>query len=315
MGASLSDRNLKFVFVVGPTASGKSQWALEQAEKFQGSIVNIDSVQFYQGLEVGSAAPTAFDLKQVPHYLYSYVHAPNEMTAGNYLRDFYNLMESKKIKGPVFIVGGTGFYVQALEKGMYDLEPADLNLREAIETELSEKGAFSLFNELSLKDPKHQIHINDHYRLVRAIEILRATGETPTLLKERTLNQQNKNSFPYPFIKIGFALEKEIVLPKVKARTEYMLKNGIIEETKRAIDQGFQNWAPLTSVGFKEVSVFLKHNSSEKELLENIVTSTMQLIKKQKTWFKRDSAILWSDATAQALKRVQQDLDLFLNCD
>ena len=129
MAASTSLQSQKFIFVVGPTASGKSQWALEQAEKYSGSIINCDSVQFYKGLEIGSAAPTQLEKKKAPHHLYGYVEAPQEMTAGQFLRDFYQLLEKKILKFPVFIVGGTGFYVLALEKGMYDLEPADLELR------------------------------------------------------------------------------------------------------------------------------------------------------------------------------------------
>ena len=105
----------KIIFVLGPTASGKSAWALEQAVKYQGSVVNIDSVQFYKGLEIGSAAPTALEKKMVPHYLYSYVEAPHEVTAGRYLKDFYALLETN-IQFPLFIVGGDGFLHSGLRK-------------------------------------------------------------------------------------------------------------------------------------------------------------------------------------------------------
>ena len=108
----------KVIFVVGPTASGKSALAMQLAKKFNGSIINIDSVQFYEGLIVGSAAPSEEEKKQVPHYLFSYVKAPDEMTAGQYIRDFYELIESGKVTSPLFVVGVTGFYVQSLEKGM-----------------------------------------------------------------------------------------------------------------------------------------------------------------------------------------------------
>ena len=153
----------KCVFVVGPTASGKSAWALAQAQKHNGSIINIDSVQFYAGLLIGSAAPTDDEKKLVPHYLYSYVSAPAEMTAGGYLKDFYQLLTGQ-VKFPLFIVGGTGFYIQALEKGMFDVEAAPAEIREQLESELNKNGAEKLYRELLARDPRSKIHVNDHFQ-------------------------------------------------------------------------------------------------------------------------------------------------------
>jgi tRNA dimethylallyltransferase len=281
----------KCIFVVGPTASGKSAWALEQAEKFGGSIVNIDSVQFYKGLEIGSAAPTETDKKRAPHFLYSYVEAPKEVTAAKYIEDFYNLVDSKTVKFPLFIVGGTGFYIQALEKGMFDIEPVPEEFRQQIEKELIEKGAESLHEELLEKDPVSKIHVNDHYRLVRAIEIIRFTGKTPSGLKL----EPGKNAFRFPYIKIGFDFEKEIYRKRVAYRTRDMIASGIVEETKKFLDRGFQDWAPLQSVGFKETVEYLNEGRCAEWLQESIEQSTMQLIKKQKTWFRRDATVLWSN--------------------
>ncbi|OFZ29811.1 MAG: tRNA (adenosine(37)-N6)-dimethylallyltransferase MiaA [Bdellovibrionales bacterium RIFCSPHIGHO2_01_FULL_40_29] len=311
MVVSTKDKK-KFIFVVGSTASGKSSWALNQAQRLGGSIVNIDSVQFYKGLEVGSAAPTLDEMNLVPHYLYSFVEAPHEMTAGVFLRRFYELIEKGTLRFPVFVVGGTGFYIQALEKGMYDLEPASLEYRQEIERELKEHGPEMLHAELTAADPEHIIHVNDHYRLVRAIEILRQSGETPAQLKAKSQMQQNKNAFPFSYLKVGFSLPKEQARHRVETRTVQMIENGIIEETESFLKRGFQEWAPLSSVGYKDVVDFLIHNKSKQELVSNIVTSTMQLIKKQKTWFKRDSSILWSDLSNEKLLEMQRRLDLFL---
>lgn len=289
----------KCIFVLGPTASGKSAWALEHAQKYNGSIVNIDSVQFYKDLVVGSAAPTEDEKKQVPHYLYSYVQAPSEMTAGQYIRDFYELLESKKdqIKFPLFIVGGTGFYIQALEKGMFDVEPIPEDFRQKIEDELEAKGAAELHAELLKSDPQSKIHVNDHYRLVRAIEIIRFTGKTPSQLKEN--QNANKNEFPFSYIKVGFDFEKEIYAERVQKRTLAMVNGGIIDEVAEKIQQGHQNWSALQSVGYKETLEFLQAGQNKEWLIQAIQQSTMKLIKKQKTWFKRDSAILWSNQSQQ----------------
>lgn len=306
------NENTQFVFVVGPTATGKSQWALEQAQKYQGSILNIDSVQFYKGLEIGSAAPSAEDFKTVPHFMYSYVEAPQEMTAGQYIRDFYELVQKEKLPSPVFIVGGTGFYIQALEKGMYDLPPIEFNQRESIEKELETMGAEKLHQELTAADPQHIIHVNDHYRLVRAIEVLRFQGKTPSQLKSESEQSLTKNAFPFSYIKVGFLLEKEAALAKVQKRTQGMLKNGIIEETERFIQKGFQTWAPLSSVGYKDVMDYLLHNTSKSNLEESIIQSTMRLVKKQKTWFKRDTTVLWSDFSDKSLEKLDHELEQFI---
>ncbi len=297
---------------MGPTGSGKSAWALEQAKKYSGSIVNCDSVQFYKGLEIGSASPTIEEKNVAPHYLYNYIEAPFEMTAGQFLRDFYQLVEKNVLKSPVFIVGGTGFYVQALEKGMYDVEPADLGLRSLIEAELKNHGSQPLHDELTAADPEHLIHLNDHYRLVRAIEILRASGETPTLLKARAGRVENKNAFPFPYLKVGFLQTKEVSQAKILERSQRMIEYGLLTETQFYLNSGFSDWSPLSSVGYKEAVDYLIYNKSKSQLLENVVTSTMQLIKKQKTWFKRDTSILWSDGNFDNQTKLDQQLDLYL---
>ncbi len=290
--AALTEKNRKCIFVVGPTASGKSAWALEQAEKHKGSIVNIDSIQLYKDLLIGSAAPTIQEKKRVPHLLYNYVAAPAEMTAGGYLRDFNQMVENLPVF-PLFIVGGTGFYIQALEKGMFDIEPVPPEIRAAIEAELANDGAGKLYAELQAGDPATKIHINDHFRLVRAVEILRHSDGIPSEL--RKADSENKNAFPFEYIKVGFDFEKSLYETPVRKRTALMIKSGIIEETRALKERGLSGWAPMQSVGYKETVAFLETGKSLEWLAENIHISTMQLIKKQKTWFKRDSTILWSN--------------------
>lgn len=299
----------KIIFVVGPSASGKSAWALAQALKYQGSIVNIDSVQLYQGIEVGSAAPSKQEQTLAPHYLYSYLRAPTEATAGGYIDDFYKLLDSD-IRFPLFVVGGTGFYIQALEKGMFDVERIPVAFRQTIEAELASGGARKLFAELIEKDPATKIHENDHYRLVRAIEILRYTSKIPSQMQSQPT--KNKNGLQLPYIKVGFSFEKEVFVERVRRRTAQMITGGLIEETRTLLDQGFRNWAPLASVGFKECVTYLENKLSKEWLQQAIEQSTMKLIKKQKTWFKRDDAILWSNGSLDSLAIIARKLDQFL---
>lgn len=306
------EESRKIIFVIGPTASGKSAWALQQAIRTGGSIVNIDSVQFYAGLKIGSAAPSDSDLQQAPHYLYGYVKPPVEMTAGYFLRDFYQLLQTKqKLSWPLYVAGGTGFYVQALEKGMYDLPPADENLQKKLEAELALKGSEVLHQELLQADPETQIHPNDHFRLVRALEIWRCYKIPPSRFKDQ---MQNKNKLQIPHIKIGFQQDKEEALNRITARTHWMIDNGLIDETKFFLEQGYENWAPLKSVGYAQTVQYLKQLEFKtiSELEKGINTATWQLVKKQKTWFKRDESILWSNGSAESNSQVERKLDQFL---
>lgn len=301
----------KVVFVVGPTATGKSAWALELTEKYGGTLVNIDSVQCYQGLEIGSAAPTAAEMQAASYRLYSYVQAPQEMTAGQYVRDFYSMLEEPEIKFPLFITGGTGFYIQALEKGMYNLPEIPDGLKEKIENEILELGNEKLYQELIDFDPATKIHVNDSYRLGRALEVKRAFNKKMSDLQAEAEGNR-KNKIPFPYLKIGLWPEQAKLEKKVQERTEKMLSNGMIEEAKHFIDQGFINWAPLHSVGYQDVVDYLQNKIRRTELAAAINQSTMQLIKKQRTWFRRDDSILWSNLQSEIHTQVRVQVDQFL---
>lgn len=304
----------KVVFVVGPTASGKSQLALHLAGKFNGSIINIDSVQFYEGLNIGSAAPSEDDKNQVPHYLFSYVKAPDEMTAGQYIRDFYELIESGKVSSPIFVVGGTGFYIQALEKGMYDLPEVTEEIKKEVLADYETFGSEKMFTELKNFDPNTELHPNDHYRVGRALEVKRAFNLKMSEFKNA--GAENKNKLPYPSMKIGLTFEtedKEKFMNRIQQRTMKMLNDGIIEETKGFLTQGFESWAPLASVGYLETKAYLQGQISREELPAAITQATMKLVKKQKTWFKRDEAILWSDVFSPKYEVIERKVQDFLD--
>jgi tRNA dimethylallyltransferase len=309
---------MKAIFVVGPTATGKSHLALQIAQKFGGSIINCDSIQCYAHLKIGSAAPSDEEMKQVPHYLYSYVNPPEEVTAGKFLRDFYQLIETEKnIKGPLIIVGGTGFYVQALEKGMFNVPQIDPELKRQIEDEIKKHGNERAYQELTEFDPETKIHINDAYRIGRALEVKRAFNLKMSELKLQSLlgdeEDTTKLKLPFPFIKIGVGLEKEVLHAQIAKRTKKMLEAGFIDEVKALVAAGHFDWAPMDSVGYFEVKEFLAGRLSESDLEEMINQSTRQLTKKQKNWFKRDLEMVWvNPQDAMQVQKMFQRVEDFL---
>lgn len=287
---------IKVVFVVGPTASGKSDLALKLAEKNRGVIINCDSVQLYESLNIGSAKPSPEDFARVPHYLFDVVQEGEEATAGRYQRDFFATMKEIENRYPyAFVVGGTGFYFQAIEKGMYQVGAADEKIREQVEAELQEEGgAERLYHELVLRDPQAaaKISLNDHYRISRAIEMMRTHGRPVSEIRKEF--EEKLEPFPYPLMKFGIRAGREDLLPRVKLRTRQMLDHGLLNEVKGMLSKGLRDWAPLQSVGYKECLEFLEGELPDLQSLEEkIVQNTLRLAKRQRTWFQRDPEIHW----------------------
>lgn len=291
---------MKVVFLVGATASGKSSLALDLAERFGGAILNSDSVQVYQDLLIGSAAPTVEEKRRVPHFLFQEVPPPNRITAGDYARMAMNHLENLKRKFPlVLIVGGTGFYLMALENGMLPVEKADPEIQSELEASLEEEGgARKLHEELCAKDPiaGKRISVADHYRLVRALEVIRRTGRPLSEIEKE--HRETRPPFPYPLLKLGVRVAREKQRERIVLRTRKMLEEGLLEEVRGLMGRGLADWEPLQSVGYKEALRFLRGDSDIpdlKALEEKIVQSTLKLAKKQKTWFQRDAEIHWGE--------------------
>lgn len=300
------------VFVVGTTASGKSQWALDMAKDLSGSIVNCDSIQLYKSLDVGAAKPTREEMAMVPHHLYDYVAEGETMTAGNYSRDFFACMDQLPENKPAFVVGGTGFYFQAIEKGMYPVRQTPVGIQNEIaETLKTEEGALKLYEEFQRVDPEAatKIHARDHYRLGRAMELIRAEGKSLTQIQKEFSEQQAP--FPYPLLKIGLQWDREVLRERVQLRTEKMIHAGLVDEVKALLDRGLGEWSALQSVGYKEVIEYLRESKTREWLIENITQNTMGLAKRQRTWFQRDAEIRWFDGALgfdQAFREVEKFL-------
>ncbi len=292
-------QNKPVIFVVGATATGKSEWALKLAQEFKGVIINCDSVQLYKKLDIGSAKPSKEEQALVPHYLLDYISPPEEMTAGNYARDFFECMERIPEGTPVFVVGGTGFYFMAIEKGMYPVTKVSPELKQQVENEIAEVGgAEKLHRELTLVDPEYaaKIHLADHYRIGRAIEMIRSQGKSVTQIQKEF--EEARAEFPYPLLKLGPSWDREVLRGRIRQRCQIMLDRGLIAEVKQLLDEGLEFWAPMSSVGYKEAVQFLKGELAESELLETLSINTAQLAKRQRTWFQRDKEIHWLEGSS-----------------
>jgi tRNA dimethylallyltransferase len=282
-------------FVIGPTAAGKTQLALELAQSQNGIIINGDSLQVFKKMDIGTAKPSMAERQTLPHFLFDIVEVGQEFTAGEYRRAALKVIEENIAKHNIFIVGGSGFYLQALEKGMFDVEAIPAEVVAQVEALQAERGNEFLHEQLKKNDPQSAaaIHVNDSYRLVRAVSVVTHTGRSWSQMKQDFKDKTESLSDHYNVKKIGIQVDRETLRQRVEKRAAMMLKQGLVTEVQALLALTSEAWAPLQSVGYKEVLRFLNGEIAEPELVPIITQSTMRLAKKQMTWFKRDPAVEW----------------------
>lgn len=297
---------MKVIFVVGPTGTGKSAFSLMAAKSLGGHILNADSLQFYQGLDIGTAKPTQEERNQVPHHLFDVVPTGTVVTAGDYRQMALKVLGDLAKQGTshAFVVGGSGFYLQALEKGMYDFGKVSTDIHESVQAE-AKANLPVLFEELAGVDPDYAIKIGpqDAYRISRAVELIRMFGRSPSQLRAAF----QPTEFPFPLIKFGLTVPRALLMSRLQSRTQMMLKQGLIQETRGALQAAGPDWPPLQSIGYREVQLHLAGKLSTEELESEIIKNTMRLAKRQMTWFRRDTEIAWYE-TQQGFDRPLQEL-------
>lgn len=279
------------VLIVGSSGSGKSALGLDLAKKYGGAILNCDSLQTYRRLDIGTAKPTPAEQKQVPHFLFDILSPGEVLTAGDYRRAALQVLERELPTRIIFGVGGSGFYIQALEKGMFDVPKANAETDRAVREDAERNGMAAMYKELESLDPEYadRINPNDSYRILRSLIIIRESGKKVSALQREFKGEP----LPYPLLKFGLAPSREELLPRIQVRTRAMLEAGLLDEVRSLLDEGHGEWPALMSVGYKECVAVLQGRLPEAKLESTINEKTIQLAKKQRTWFKRDKEIHW----------------------
>ena len=297
------------IFLLGPTAVGKTDFSFYLMEHLSASVLNCDSIQMYKGLNVGSAKPDF--LKKQKQFLFDQWDPPFVCTAGLFRKTALAVLEKELPHRPVLVVGGSGFYVQALEKGMYDIKSVKPEIKKRIKEIQRKRGSGHLYRLLEFLDPEYarKISSQDTYRILRAMSIILSEEKPMSLI--RSSFQIKK--LPWPYLKIGLYLKKEALLKRVTERTEKMIKNGLLEEVQGFLDKGFIDWPLLKSVGYKESVLFLQNKISKEELKTDIICRTMRLAKKQLSWFKRDKDIKWYLSERSNWLKIQEDIKKYLS--
>jgi len=287
----------KIPFIVGPTAVGKTATAIELAKQLNGEIISVDSRQVYRGLDVGTAKPTLRQQQEIPHHLVDILDLDEQISAGAYRNLALKTVSEIQSRGrlPIF-VGGSGLYVNAVLKGIFQESTTNPEIRREIRQELQEKGVVALYNQLLEIDPDTvlKIHINDVKRITRALEIYRITGQPPS---EHYRAQLTNPPFPYQIFVL--TMERELLYRRINARVDEMIASGLVTEVQLLIQRGLrQNLDLLMTLGYREVVQYLDGNCSFSEMVENIKRNTRRYAKRQLTWFRNQyPEAVWIDVT------------------
>lgn len=286
--------------MVGPTAVGKTSFAIALAKALGTEIISADARQCYKEMNIGVARPSVDELKAVPHHFIA-SHSITENINASYFENWaMDKVESLfSTKDAIVMVGGTGLYIKAFCEGL-DLIPAiDAEIRENIIAQYEKLGMRWLQKEVSVKDPQYweKGEQKNPQRLMRALEVMLGTGSSITSF-------QNKKAVERPFkiVKIGLELPREELYDRINTRVLTMVEEGLENEVKSL--EAYAHLNALQTVGYSEWKDYFEQKISKEKVIENIQQNTRHYAKRQMTWFKRDPAITWFNASTVEPKQV-----------
>ena len=284
------------VIIAGPTACGKTATSIELAKKINGEIISADSMQVYKYMDIGTAKATKQEMQDIPHYLIDEFYPDEEFNvmifqkkAKDYIDQIY-----KKGKIPI-LVGGTGFYINALVfDNNFVEEESDSNLRNEL-YELAEKnGVEYLHNMLKEFDPEsaEKIHYNNVKRVARAIEFYKKTGKP---ISEHNKEAKSKSS-PYKIAFIVLDMDRQKLYERINKRVDVMIEDGLVDEVKMLLEKGYKKeLVSMQGLGYKEIVAYINGETSLEEAIEKLKQSTRHFAKRQLTWFRGQTDGLWID--------------------
>jgi tRNA dimethylallyltransferase len=296
------------VALLGPTAVGKSRHALELCREFDGVILSADSRQIYRYMDICTAKPSMADRASVPHYMVDVIEPSESYSAQRFASEAERVMQAMaKRRTPVFVVGGTGFYVSVLldRRSVPSVAP-DPELRARLRAEAAEVGSQAMHARLQAMDPTSatRIHPNNVPRIVRALEIVNLTGRPVPVEPRRA---------PVPALYLGLQLERSVLHRTADLRIAEQMRSGLVEEVEMLLSMGYAPTLPaLDGFGYRQMIQYVKGQTSREEAIEQYKIATHQYIRRQLTWFRKDDRISWfpvDSTTAQTLReRVQRFL-------
>ena len=286
--------------IVGPTASGKTALSLELAKRFDGEIINGDSMQVYRGLSIGTAKITPEEMNGIPHHLLDIKDPDESFSVAEYQKLVREKIKEINDRGKLpILVGGTGLYVQAV---LFDYrfaeQQVDEKLRSALYEELEQYGPLHMHDKLISLNPEADIHPNNTRRVVRAIEIA---------LSGQEKSERNRALDPlYNEVIVGLDISRELLYKRINRRVDLMMDKGFLEEVKTLRSRGIRETQSMQAIGYKELQSYLDGESSLEEAVAKLKQNSRKYAKRQFTYFKNKLPVFWIDAMQEMEKNIQK---------
>jgi len=277
------------VVIAGPTAVGKTASGISLARHFSSEIVSADSRQLYRECSIGTAVPTREELSQVPHHMIQVSSLANPYNASRYELEVMDLLESLFEKHELlFLVGGSGLYIDALCKGIDDLPPADESLRAKLLKKHEELGLPHLLEDLQSLDPVsyERIDRNNPLRVLKALEVSIQTGRPYSSFLTSSPKKR-----PFRILKLALDMNREILYDRINRRVHRMMDDGLLEEVAGVLP--FRGMSPMKTVGYRELFRHLDGELSLEDAVDLIKRNTRKFARKQLTWFRKNHAYTW----------------------
>jgi len=305
----------KIVVIVGPTGVGKSQFALELAQRIDGEIIVADSMQVYRYMDIGTAKPTPQEMSRVPHHLVDIIKPDESFSAGRF-RDIahkiiISLQEKKK---HVLVCGGTGLYIKGLIRGLFSGPGGSEELRRDLRIQEAQYGKGYLYEQLKKIDPlsTRRIYPKDMFRIIRALEIYQVTGLPPSYFYSQHAFRESR----YKFMQIGLQMDRTLLYDRIEKRCDQMLANGFIDEVKSLLARGYHSGLKsMRSLGYRHLCSYLEGQTTLQEAIRTMKRDTRHYAKRQVTWFRADSSIIWVNDPLKYFSHVEGIIKNFLARD
>lgn len=296
----------KVIVICGPTASGKTELSIKLAKRINGEIISSDSMQIYKDMDIGTAKPNEEEMQGIKHYMIGFVNPDERYSVADFKKDAEKAIEQILKDGKIpIIVGGTGLYIDSLIYGIeYQNIKYDERYREYLEKRVEDDGLEILYNEAKKIDPQamEKISCNDKKRIIRVLEIYKATGKNKT---EQEI-ESRKKGVKYDYKVFAINMNRELLYDRINKRVDFMIEQGLIQEVENLLKKYESFPTAMQGLGYKEVVEYLQGITSKDEMIEKIKRETRKYAKRQITWFKKNKQTIWIEP--QDLQKILDEL-------